>query len=266
MNLLILAAMAAAVFAFLWFAQFTAVRWAGEGRAWTWPLAHGSDSPKVRGAMKSALAVGVVALLVAYPAAIGRDPLRYHLDKLTPARPLAATALALALGVFATLMLLFAASVALGWIELEKRHSFGKLAGKVAKGLLIPLPLTLMEEPLFRGLLLEQLGEVLPPAAAATFAALAFAALHFLRPQKRRLLAAVGLFYTGLMLGAAYLLAGHQYLPPIALHAGGVMFIQVTRPISRYVGPVWLIGRSSYPIAGLLNMAAVTLTFVLLVL
>jgi hypothetical protein len=48
-------------------------------------------------------------------------------------------------------------------------------------------------------------------------------------------------------------------LLPVAIHAGGVLFIQVTRPISYYLGPPWLIGRSSYPIAGLLGMGAVTL-------
>jgi hypothetical protein len=44
---------------------------------------------------------------------------------------------------------------------------------------------------------------------------------------------------------------------PIAVHAAGVLFIQVTRPVSYYLGPSWLIGRSSYPVAGVLGMAAV---------
>jgi membrane protease YdiL (CAAX protease family) len=262
MNLVILAALSAAVLVWLWVVQFAAVRWAGDGKAWAWPLAHGSDSPKVRGAMKAALAVGLVALLIAHPALTGRDPLRYHLDRLTPAH--FGSALATALGVFATLTMLFAASVALGWIRLEKRHGHLKLAGKIVKGMLIPVPLTLMEEPIFRGLLLEELCGVMPAAAAVVVSAAIFAVAHFLRPQKRRAMAAIALFYTGVMLGSAYLLAGHNYLLPAALHAGGVMFIQMTRPVSYYVGPAWLIGRSSYPIAGLLNMSAVTLTFILM--
>ena len=62
------------------------------------------------------------------------------------------------------------------------------------------------------------------------------------------------------------MLVGHNYLLPVAVHAAGVLFIQITRPICRYVGPAWLIGRSSYPIAGLLNMAAVTAAFVVVLL
>src|SRR5207247_523384 len=103
-------------------AQFAAVRWAGDGRAWTWPLGHGSDSAKVRGAMKAALSLGVAALLLGYPAAIGRDPLRYHLEKIVP--PRWDLSLALLLLVFATLMALYAVSVRVGWIRLEKRHSY----------------------------------------------------------------------------------------------------------------------------------------------
>src|SRR5262249_8474719 len=155
---------------------------------------------------------------------------------------------------------------AVGWIQLEKRHGSAKLALKVVKGLWAPLPLTLMEEPLFRGLVLEQLQAEFATWFALLLSAALFAAVHFLRPQKRPLLAAVALFYVGVALGAAYLLAGHHYLLPVAVHAGGVLFIQVTRPVSRYVGPTWLIGRSSYPIAGLLNMAAVTIAFALVML
>jgi membrane protease YdiL (CAAX protease family) len=261
MNLVILAALAVVLLAALWLAQFAAVRWAGEGRAWALPFGHGSDSARVRGVMKAALAGSVLALLAGYPVLIGPGPLQYHLDKLTP--PRFGLALRTLLAVFAALATLFAVFVAVGWIQFEKRHGAPTLALKVLKGLWAPLPLTLMEEPLFRGLVLEQLEGELAPWLAIVISAALFAAMHFLRPQKRPLLAAVGLFYVGLALGAAYLLAGHNYLLPVAIHAAGVLFIQVTRPICRYVGPAWLIGRSSYPIAGVLNMAAVTVAFVL---
>ncbi len=259
MNLAILAAMAVALLAILWLAQFVAVRWAGEGCPWALPLRHGSDAPRVRGVMKAALGAGVLALLVGFPLLIGQDPLRYHFDKLTP--PRFGLALRTLIMVFGSLMALFVLSLVVGWIQLEKRHGAATLVLKVVKGLWAPLPLTLMEEPLFRGLVLEQLGTEFTVWVALPVSAALFAAVHFLRPQKRPLLAAAGLFYVGLALGVAYLLAGHNYLLPVAVHAGGVLFIQVTRPICRYVGPAWLIGRSSYPIAGLLNMAAVTIAF-----
>jgi len=262
MNLLVLIAMTLAALVFLWLAQAAAVTWAGEGRLWAVPFAHGCDSTKVRGVMKAALGIAVLTLLMGFPVAVGEDPIRYHFDKLSPAR------IGLALGammlVFLSLLALYVVLVRIGWIRLERRHGMRKIAFKLLKGALVPLPLTLMEEPLFRGLMLEQLLAALPGGwlgmgvALVTSAAL-FAAVHFLRPQKHRTLAAIGLFYTGLILGAAYLMSGRNYLLPIALHAGGVLFIQVTRPISYYLGPAWLIGRSSYPIAGALNMAAVTL-------
>jgi membrane protease YdiL (CAAX protease family) len=264
MNLLILASLALALLGVLWLAQWAAVRWAGEGHVWALPFRHGSDSQKIRGVMKLALGASVVALLAGYPLLIGEDPIQYHVDKLTP--PRFGLALKTLLAVFGAFAALFAVSVAVGWIHFEKRHDTSRLALKVLKGLWAPLPLTLMEEPLFRGLVLEQLAAEFAPWLAVILSAAIFAAVHFLRPQKRPLLAAVGLFYVGLALGASYLLAGHNYLLPVAVHAAGVLFIQVTRPVCRYVGPAWLIGRSSYPIAGVLNMAAVTVAFVLVML
>jgi membrane protease YdiL (CAAX protease family) len=231
------------------------VRWAGEGRAWALPLRHGSDSSRVRGVMKLALGVGLLMLVFAYPALIGHDPFRYHLAKFSPAH--AALSLRTALLVFAYLFTLFAVWVRVGWIRLEQRHDFTRLALRFVKGLWIPIPLALMEEPLFRGVILEELCNAVPTAVALLASAAAFAAAHFLRPQKHPALAAAGLFYVGLVLGAVYLLSGRNYLLPIAVHAAGVLFIQVTRPVSYYLGPSWLIGRSSYPVAGVLGMAAV---------
>ena len=59
------------------------------------------------------------------------------------------------------------------------------------------------------------------------------------------------------MLNLAYLHSGHNYLLPIAIHAGGVWFIQMTRPLTTYRGPAWLIGHHSYPIGGLMGLTAV---------
>lgn len=45
----------------------------------------------------------------------------------------------------------------------------------------------------------------------------------------------------------------------MAIHGSGVWFVQITRPLTRYQGPSWLIGYSSYPICGgmgLTSMAA----------
>src|SRR5438874_1352237 len=81
---------------------------------------------------------------------------------------------------------------------------------KLGRASLTPLPLALMEEAVFRGVVLEQLLRALPGDAGGRGLALAasaalFAGVHFLREQKRVLLPAVGLFALGLALGVIYL-------------------------------------------------------------
>ncbi len=261
MNLLALAGFALGVLGWLWLAQTAALVSEGRREIGRLPFRHGVDSRRVRGVLKLALGSGLLAVLLLYPRAIGQDPFQYHHEKFALAHwGLSLQALLLVCG---SLAMLLAACVLLGWAKVERRHSPSRLAYKMAKAFLIPLPLTLIEEPLFRGVILEQLSEALPHnltgmATALAMSAAIFAAVHFLRPQKHSWLAAVGLFYVGLVLGLVYLLSGHHYLLPIAFHAGGVLYIQVTRPVTSYQGPAWLIGRPTYPIAGLLGLLAVT--------
>jgi Type II CAAX prenyl endopeptidase Rce1-like len=258
MNLLIMAGFAGGVVVWLWAAQALALK----GRQiWVVPFRHGSDSTRVRGFLKVALGSGLLGMLTLYPWAIGENPLRYHAQKFSPNHwGLSTQAFFLVAG---SLSVLLGTYIWLGWARLERRYSAGRAIYKIGKAFLIPIPLTLMEEPLFRGLVLEQLTQALPMtamgrAAALVVSAFIFSAAHFLRPQKHTWLAAVGLFYVGLVLGAVYLLSGHSYLLPIAFHAGGVFYIQATRPVARYEGPAWLIGRPTYPIAGALGILAVT--------
>lgn len=261
MNLLLLAGFALGVVVWLWIAQTLALLSEGQRQIWVLPFRHPHESHRIRAALKLALCSGLVAVILFYPWAIGEDPLRYHGEKFSLRHwGLSVQALMLVCGL---LTVLLAAYVSTGWAKVERRHPTRKLAFKIVKAFLIPLPLTLMEEPLFRGLILEQLSLVLPRnamglTAALVLSALIFAAVHFLRPQKHKRLAAVGLFYVGLMLGLIYLLSGHHYLLPIAFHAAGVFYIQATRPLTIYYGPPWLVGRSTYPIAGLLGLLTLT--------
>jgi membrane protease YdiL (CAAX protease family) len=124
--------------------------------------------------------------------------------------------------------------------------------------------LTVVEESLFRGIVQEQLWTALPSHAlgqilAVVISSLLFASLHFVRPQKRMLLPGLGLFALGVLLSVAYLRSGHHYILPIAIHAGGVWFIQATRPLVEYRGPSWLIGYSSYPICGGMGLIVMAL-------
>jgi hypothetical protein len=83
--------------------------------------------------------------------------------------------------------------------------------------------------------------------------------VHFLREQKRVLLPALGLFTLGWTLGLTYLVTGHALWVPIAFHAAGVWFIQLTRPFASYRGPAWLVGYRSYPICGVFGLAVLWL-------
>ncbi len=262
MNLLVLAALAAGLLGWLWTVQALALLAAGQRQITMLPFRHRCDSSRVRFLLKFGLSFGLVAILVLFPWAIGEDPRRYHGDKFASVHlGLSMQAFLLVCGLLSALLAIYVVS---GWARLERRYSDRRLAYKIGKAFLIPLPLTLIEEPLFRGLILEQLTQVLPVNIIGTTLALlisaaVFSAAHFLRPQKHSWLAALGLFYVGLVLGGVYLLSGHHYLLPIAFHAGGVLFIQATRPLARYEGPAWLIGRPTYPVAGLFGIMAVTI-------
>jgi hypothetical protein len=261
MSLVILAGMGLGGLALLWLTQTLALRAAGDAHLFAWPLRHDSDSALVRWALKLALQAVLLGLIL-FPWVVGEDPLAYHRAKLEPAqwgvlvRTLLATVLA-----FSLLLLV---NVLGGWVRLTRLYGWSRSVSKVARGSLTPLPLAFMEEALFRGVVFEQLLRAAPADTAGRCLALGlsaalFSALHFLRPQKRTLLPALGLFALGCTLGLAYLAGGHTYWLPVAIHAGGVWFIQVTRPFVTYNGPPWLIGYRTYPICGALGLAVMAL-------
>ncbi len=267
MNLLLLAAFGLGCLGLLWAAQALAMLASGERTILVLPYRHNSESPKVRYALKLALHVGLVSTICLYPWAIGLDPWQYHLERFTPASwgPIL-LGLMLAIGL---LGIPLAINLAMGWVRFSCRYSTPRLIYKIAKSFLIPIPLTLVEEPLFRGIVQEQFLQTMPKpvagqALAVICSSLLFAAVHFIRPQRQALLPAIGLFGLGVILSLAYIRTGHHYLLPIAIHAGGVWFIQVTRPIADYRGPTWLIGYSTYPICGGLGLSMMVLLGVLL--
>jgi hypothetical protein len=258
MNLLLLAGFGLGCLGLLWIVQALTLLATGDRNVWVLPYRHDSSSTLVRWAMKLALQAALLSTLFAYPWAIGQNPWRYHLDRFAPV-----DGRLILLGVGLTVGLLtvpFLLNLALGWVQFSQRYSASKLAFKIGKAFLIPIPLTLVEEPLFRGLVQEQLLNALPSRLsgvllAVILSSMLFASVHFLRRQKRTLLPALGLFALGMVLSLAYIRSGHNYLLPIAIHAGGVWFVQATRPLAEYRGPSWLIGYSSYPICGGMGLA-----------
>jgi hypothetical protein len=257
MNVMILIAVGVGGLGGLWLVQTLTLQAVGHARPLAWPLRHDSDSDAVRWVLKGALQLVLVGLLVV-PWLTGSSPLDYYATMVLPARfgVLAATV--------AVTLALFSAAIGTylltGLVTWAPQHQGLWLAAKLLRVSLTPLPLALMEETVFRGVILEQLLRSLPGTPAGQFVALVvsaavFSSVHFVRQQKRILLPAVGLFTLGLTLGLGYLLGGHTLWLPVAIHAAGVWFTQVSRAFLNYSGPDWLIGYRSYPICGAVGLA-----------
>lgn len=260
MDALILFALIPAVLAILWVVQTILLAIVGEPK-FALPLRHGSQNPVVRWGMKIALQLSLLGVLFGFPAIIGEDPIGYHRDRLHPAN---FTMLAV---IIATAVLsmtpMFILNTSLGWVTVTSKYKTATAIRKVARSLLTPLPLAFVEEAVFRGLVLDQLLRAMPGqvgmSVALILSAVIFASVHFLRAQKRVLLPAIGLFGLGMILGSAYIIGGYSYWLPVGIHAGGVLFIQVSRPFVVYKGPAWLIGYASYPICGLFGLTSMAL-------
>jgi membrane protease YdiL (CAAX protease family) len=252
----------------LWVVQTISLLLAGDKQVWVLPLRHESDSALVRWSLKFALQAVLLGIILVYPVAIGSDPVNYHLAWLSSPPWLAVLQVAvLTIGVFGVQQLIL---ISTGMVAVGNRYSFKKTARKVARSFLIPIPLAIVEETVFRGIVLRQFLEVVPAArwgvaTAVVCSAALFASVHFLRPQKRLLLPALGLFGFGLLLGVAYLSGDRNCSLPIAIHAGGVWVIQVMRPFVNYRGPAVLAGYSSYPICGAVGIAAMIVLAALVV-
>ncbi len=260
MNVLILVSMALVGFLALWLAQTVLLLFAGE-RWRKWPLRHRCEKPLVRWGMKATLQGVLLALLFGFPAVIGENPIDYHRDRLHPANWWLFGGILLS--AVLAMCPMFLLNVLFGWVRITPHYDTARSVKKLARCLITPVPLAFVEEALFRGVVLDTLLRAMPGRAGMVLAVLlgaaVFAAVHFFRPQKRVLLPAVGLFGLGVILGTAYILGGYSYWLPVAVHAGGVVFIQVSRPFVEYKGPPWLVGYSSYPICGLLGVTSMAL-------
>ncbi|MCI0699470.1 MAG: CPBP family intramembrane metalloprotease [Planctomycetia bacterium] len=260
MNATILLAVILCGIAALWLAQTLLLICARE--PWcVGPLRHRSEKPLVRWGMKLALQGVLLGVLFGYPATISEHPLDYHRSRLHPANwGLFAGIL---LSAFLCLCPMFALNVLVGWVKFTPPRNPAKAMKRVARCLVTALPLAFVEEAVFRGVLLNSLLLTMTGrsgmVAAIVLSSAIFASVHFFRPQKRLLLPAFGLFGLGVILGSAYLIGGSSYWLPVAIHAGGVVFIQVLRPFVEYKGPPWLVGYSSYPICGLFGVTSMAL-------
>lgn len=262
MTIVMMVAVGLGGLAGIWLAQ-TVTLWAvGDPRPLAWPFRHSNRSSTVRRVRKLALQATLAGLLVAVPLAAGEDPFAYHLARLGPARWGAfVTAMA---GTLVILGSMLAIECAGRWVRLTTRHGLGASLLKVIGASLMPLPLAFIEEAVFRGVVLEELLRALPETPLGmglpvVLSAVVFASAHFIRPLRPVASLWLGLFALGVGLGAAYVAGGHTLWLPVAMHAAGVWYIQVSRQFVQYQRPPWLMGYRSYPICGVIGLCRTAL-------
>jgi membrane protease YdiL (CAAX protease family) len=158
--------------------------------------------------------------------------------------------------------ILYLALLYLAWmltdnVRFEIRHDARRLAKRLAGVPFTALLIALVEELLFRAVLLANLLEALEPRWALPIGALVFAAAHYVRRVKRYW-TFPGHLALGTLLCLAFFWTGALWLP-LGLHAGGVLVLMAVRPFARYTGPAWLVGASIFPYAGAVGIVALAL-------
>jgi len=154
---------------------------------------------------------------------------------------------------------LFGLETILGWILWQPPAL--SLWRTIGEGLIVALGVSLAEELVFRGWLLDELERDYRPTSALWISSLLFALLHFIRP-----LAAVlqtwpqflGLVLLGLLLVSAKRWARGRLGLPIGLHAGLVWgnYVLTVANLVAYSGqvPAWVTGINHNPLAGAMGL------------
>ena len=211
--------------------------------------------PRLQSVNRTITYIAFAAVLVAYPALRGESTVRYYMDFF----PLTGR-YAFFHGILVSA--LYLAALYLGWVvtdnvRFEIRHRTAKLVRRL---LLAPVSAVfgaMIEELLFRALLLAGLLESFSTPVAVAVGAIVFAAAHYIRRVKRHWTFA-GHIGLGLLLCTAFVCTRALWLP-IGLHAGGILLITSFRPFLRYTGPGWLVGVSIFPYAGATGIVALML-------
>ena len=153
----------------------------------------------------------------------------------------------------AVLGVVFATGLATGGIRWKVRYPAGKALARSSRSALSSLTVVAIEEPLFRGIVLQSLLDAAPVWAAIALSAVLFSAVHFIR-KTRTYWPAVGLAVLGVWLGIAYYKTQGLWLP-MGLHSGGILAVGVHRCFVEYRGHELFVGTQTYPIAGLVAIA-----------
>jgi len=211
--------------------------------------------PRLQSVNRAITHIAFAAVLVAYPALRGESGVRYYLGFF----PLAGLHEFLH-GLLVSI--LYLAALYLGWVvtdnvRFEIRHRTARIIRRLLIAPVSAVFGALVEELLFRALLLAGLLESFSTPVAVVIGVIVFAVAHYVRRVKRYWTFAghVGL---GLLLCIAFVCTRSLWLP-MGLHAGGILLIMSFRPFLRYTGPRWLVGVSIFPYAGVAGIVALVL-------
>ena len=198
-----------------------------------------------------------VAVLLGYPLLRGASPLTYYLRFF----PLGQRTIEMLRGAAAAILyltLLYAAWTVTDNVRFEVRHGARRLVRRLAGVPFTAVLIALVEELLFRGMLLAGLLDSFAPRVALPVGIAVFAAAHYVRRVKRTW-TFPGHFALGTLFCVAFFVTGRSLWLPLGLHAVGVLVLMGVRPFVRYTGPPWLVGASIFPYAGIVGIAALML-------
>jgi membrane protease YdiL (CAAX protease family) len=220
-----------------------------------WTFGANSKQPKsLKLALKIVLQSTLIGSLVFFPFLVHSTPVAYY-GKLLPLETFRnfvyGEAIALAL-----MAVILGIETACGWLYWKPRWTAQKAFSKSGFSALSSLTVVTIEEPFFRGIILQTfIASAVPWGIAVPLSAVLFSAAHFIRKVKTYW-PAVGLAVLGLWLGVAYVKTGDLWLS-MGLHSGGILAIGIHRCFLNYKGPEWLVGTQTFPIAGAMSMAVI---------
>jgi membrane protease YdiL (CAAX protease family) len=238
------------------------LRWASQGalRMYAgqpvWPWVEAELPKRLKKVNRTAGNLAIAAAIVAYPYFRGQDPRIYYGHLLPPDFRIMEGLHGFLLGTF-FLAVLYLAWTATDNVRFRIRHPPRRLALRLA---VVPLSAVfgaLVEELLFRGIILADLLEYVDPIWAVAAGAILFAGAHYARRVKRYWTLA-GHLALGVLLCATFVWTRKLWLP-MGLHAAGIFLTLGTRPFVRSTGPAWLVGASIFPYSGLIGVIALIL-------
>jgi hypothetical protein len=258
MNILIVLAVAASGLCLLWIVQSIALTIAGEPLAW--PLRFKTRKPLVKWTSRVMIHTNWIIILVGTPLALGISPLEWLRQEFPIPIPYRDIAIVISIMLFPA-WIIYALWIAAGWVRIEPHNDKATRRRKLFRRIIGPWPLAILEEAVFRGVVLEQLLRSLPQsggytALAVVVSSAAFSSVHFVKAAnsgRRVWQPAYGLFIISCLFGLAYIVGGRSLWLPIGIHGAAVLAIEVMRLYVVFQAPAWLIGYAEFPQSGVLG-------------